>query len=534
MTSAALQILADGHLIVDSQHPQAIATVQSLQPFSIVEAYVGRYVRCRLHRTALWAAAGRGISATQIIDTLTAASGAVALDAKVHRTIVTLMHRWGQVTLTGSTTALFLHIHEPTLIPRFQHDPTFAAFFDIPTDDGWQINPLLRGALKQAFWRKGWPVDDQATLLDGTAFDCPWRNTIALRPYQQAAVAACIAHSHGVVALPPGSGKTYIGVAVLAHIQRATLIITTSRAAAQQWRASVLAATTCAPDDVAIYRGTAATLAPITITTYQQLIARATIGAIADWGLILYDEVHTLPAPVFRSTAMLNSRRRYGLSATLIREDGRIGDVFSLIGPLRYSMPWRQLEQQGFIAVARCIEVRVALTPAERASYLGALSRQHGSLAAHAVAKYAVVQRIRQRHAGEPLLVIGHYLAQLHTLADLTGWPLVTGASSNDERAYWFGAFRNGQIDCLILSRVGNQALDLPSASVLVQISGSFGSRQEEAQRMGRVLRPKATNTALFYTIVSAQTREVDDAWQRQRFLMAQGYTYQVISEDEL
>ncbi len=533
MTSAALQILADGKLIVDSQHPQAIVTLQSIQPFSLVEAYVGRYVRCRLHRTALWGAAGRGISTATIIDTLTTASEA-ALDERVQRTIETLMQRWGQIILTGTTTALFLHISEPALIPRFQHDPTCAEFFDIPTDNGWQINPLLRGALKQAFWRKGWPVDDQATIIDGDTFDCTWHNSIALRPYQQAAVTACVDHSHGVVALPPGSGKTYIGVAVLAHFQRATLIITTSRAAAQQWRDSVLAATTCAPNDVAIYRGTAATLAPITITTYQQLIARASIGAEADWGLILYDEVHTLPAPVFRSTAMLNSRRRYGLSATLIREDGRIGDVFSLIGPLRYSVPWRQLEQQGFIAEARCVEVRVALTPAERASYLGALSRQQGSLAAQASAKYTIVQRIRQRHAGEPLLVIGHYLAQLHALANVTGWPLVTGASSSDERAHWFHAFRTGQIDCLILSRVGNQALDLPSASVLVQISGSFGSRQEEAQRLGRVLRPKAANTALFYTLVSAQTREVDDAWQRQRFLTAQGYTYQVINEDEL
>jgi DNA excision repair protein ERCC-3 len=222
----------------------------------------------------------------------------------------------------------FLQINDPALIPRFQHDPTCAEFFDIPTANGWHINPLLRGALKQAFWRKGWPVDDQATIIDGQAFDCTWRNRIALRPYQQAAVTACVNHNHGVIALPPGSGKTYIGVAVLAHIQRATLIITTSRAAAQQWRDSVLVATTCTPDDVAIYRGTVATLAPITITTYQQLIARASISTEADWGLILYDEVHTLPAPVFRSTALLNSRRRYGLSATLIREDGRIGDVF--------------------------------------------------------------------------------------------------------------------------------------------------------------------------------------------------------------
>ena len=533
MSSAALQILADGKLIVDSQHPQAIATLQSIQSFSLVEAYVGRYVRCRLHRTALWGAAGRGISAATIIDTLATASGA-ALDERVQSTIETLMRRWGQVVLTGSATTLFLQISEPTLISRFPHDPTFSEFFDTPTDNGWQINPLLRGALKQAFWRKGWPVADHATLLDGTAFACTWRNTIALRPYQQAAVAACVEHSHGVVALPPGSGKTYIGVAVLSHIQRTTLIITTSRAAAQQWYDSVLAATDCAPADVAIYRGTAATLAPITITTYQQLIARTSRCAEADWGLILYDEVHTLPAPVFRSTAMLNSRRRYGLSATLIREDGRIGDVFSLIGPLRYSLPWRQLEQQGFIAAARCIEVRVQLTASERAGYLGALSRQQGSLAAQTAAKYAVVQRIRQRHVGEPLLVIGHYLAQLHALADLTGWPLVTGESDSNTRAHWFNAFRAGDIDCLILSRVGNQALDLPSASVLVQISGSFGSRQEEAQRLGRVLRPKASNTALFYTLVSAQTREVDDAWQRQRFLTAQGYTYQIINEDEL
>ncbi|MCX6015218.1 MAG: helicase-associated domain-containing protein [Chloroflexales bacterium] len=533
MTSAALQILPNGQLIVDSKHPQAIAILQSIHSFCLVEAYVGRYVRCRIHRTALWATAERGESADEIIKTLAMASGA-AVDDRVQRTIETLMRRWGQVTLTGSAGALCLLIREPPIIARFLHDPSFAEFFDSPTAHGWFINPLLRGALKQAFWRKGWPVDDQASLIDGQTFATTWRNEITLRPYQQAAVTACVAHSHGVVALPPGSGKTYIGVALLAHVQRTTLIITTSRAAANQWRESILTATDCSPDDVAVYRGTAATLAPITITTYQQLIARTSICADADWGLILYDEVHTLPAPVFRSTALLNSRRRYGLSATLIREDGRIGDVFSLIGPLRYSVPWRHLEAQGFIAKARCIEVRVRLTASERATYLAAFSRQQGSLAAHATAKYRVVQRIRERHPNEPMLVIGHYLAQLHALATVTGWSLVTGESDSDERERVFTAFRNGEIPCLILSRVGNQALDLPTARLLVQISGSFGSRQEEAQRLGRVLRPKDDNTALFYSVVSAQTREVEDAWQRQRFLTAQGYTYQVINEDEV
>jgi DNA excision repair protein ERCC-3 len=534
MSDAAVRVLPNGHILVDTQHVDARTIVRALHAFSMIEAYTGRFVRCRLHRTSLWGAAASGYTSTQIITYLHDVSGA-PLDPVVVRTIHTLMQRWGQITLMGAAHMPLLVVNDDALRERLRHIPALATFLRDPSPDGWRIDGFQRGALAQALWRIGWPLDDRAEVVDGQEFVCQWSTQITLRPYQTDAITACLAYTHGVVSLPPGSGKTFIGVGLLAHIQRHTLIITTSRAAANQWRDSVLQATTCQPHHVAIYRGTHATLAPITITTYQQLVARTALCHAADWGLIVYDEVHTLPAPVFRTTAALSTRRRYGLSATLIREDGRIGDVYSLVGPQRYTLPWRTLEAQGFIAPASCIEVRVAMSRSEREGYLQALPRHQGQQAACIAGKYAVVTRIAERHAGQAILVIGHYLAQLHTLATQTGWPLITGDTPHAQRDAYYAAFRAGQIAQLIVSRVGNQAIDLPSASVLIQVSGSFGSRQEEAQRLGRILRPKGPDhVAVFYTLVSAQSREVDDAWQRQRFLVAQGYRYQHLDEGDI
>lgn len=534
MNTPAVQVLANGHLLVDTQHDDAVTIVRALHAFSMLDAYTGRFVRCRLHRTSLWAAAARGYTSAQVVAYLHEVS-TPPLDPNVVRTIHTLMHRWGQIQLIGTAHMPILVVHDDALRERMRHMPTLAAFLRDPTPDGWQIDGFQRGALTQALWRMGWPLDDQAEVVTGQEFFCQWNNQITLRPYQTDAISACLAYTHGVVSLPPGSGKTFIGVGLMARIQRHTLIITTSRAAANQWRDSVVQATTCQPQHVEIYRGTPRTLAPITITTYQQLVARTALCHAADWGLIVYDEVHTLPAPVFRTTAELSTRRRYGLSATLIREDGRIGDVYSLVGPQRYTLPWRTLEAQGFIAPASCIEVRVAMTRAERDDYLQTAPRHQGQQAACIAGKYAAVTRIATRHAGQAILVIGHYLAQLHTLATLTGWPLITGDTPHAQRDAYYAAFRAGQISQLIVSRVGNQAIDLPSASVLIQVSGSYGSRQEEAQRLGRILRPKGHDqVAMFYTLVSAQSREVDDAWQRQRFLIAQGYRYQHLDEGQL
>ncbi len=534
MSGAAVQILTNGQLIVDTQHADAVAILQSIQPFSVIEAYTGRFVRCRMHRTTLWSAAARGYTSAHIIACLQQHS-TPPLDPIVTRTITTLMQRWGQIVLQGDAQTPYLVVLDDTMRERLRHIPALAEFLRDPTPHGWRIDGFQRGALTRALWRSGWPLDDQAAVVTGTEFQCQWHNRITLRPYQVDAITACLAYTHGVVSLPPGSGKTFIGVGLLAHVQRHTLIITTSRAAANQWRDSVLQATTCDPAHVAIYRGTHATLAPVTITTYQQLIARTALCHAADWGLIVYDEVHTLPAPVFRSTAELSTRRRYGLSATLIREDGHIGDVYSLVGPQRYSLPWRTLETQGFIAPATCVEITVHMNRSERDNYLQALPRQQGQFAACIDGKYAVVQRLVARHPNQSILIIGHYLAQLHTLAARTGWPLITGETPHEQREAYFASFRAGTISELIVSRVGNQAIDLPGASVLIQISGSYGSRQEEAQRLGRILRPKsAQHVAMFYTLVSAQSREVDDAWQRQRFLVAQGYRYQHLDEGDI
>lgn len=534
MSDMAVHVLSNGHVLVDTHHADAVRILHTIQPFSLVDAYTGRFVRCRLHRTTLWSAAARGYTSDDVLSILRTVS-APPLDTTVVRTVHTLMQRWGQIQLVGAAHTPLLVVHDAAVRARIQHMPALANFLRDPTPHGWRIDAFQRGLLTHALWKLGWPLDDQAEVATGHAFQCAWSTRVSLRTYQRDAIAACLAYTHGVVSLPPGSGKTYIGVGLLAHVQRQTLIITTSRAAANQWRDSVLAATTCDQADVSIYRGTPRTLAPVTITTYQQLVARTSLCHAADWGLIVYDEVHTLPAPVFRSTAELSTRRRYGLSATLIREDGHIGDVYSLVGPQRYTLPWRTLEAQGFIAPATCIEVLVAMSRAERTTYLQALPRQQGQLAACIDAKYALVQRLVARHAGQAILVIGHYLAQLHALAAQTGWPLITGDTPHVQRDALYAAFRAGQIAQLIVSRVGNQAIDLPSASVLIQISGSYGSRQEEAQRLGRILRPKDTqHPAVFYTLVSAQSREVEDAWHRQQFLVAQGYRYQHMNEGDI
>lgn len=530
---AAIQILDDGHIIVDSQHADARHLLQHLNTWGRIYAYSGRYVRAKIDRITLWSAAAQGIRADEIIAILRSASHDV-LSPTVQHTITTLMERWGRLWLEGDFYTLSLVSDSPKILTKLTSKSLLTDLLGQHTSPTHiRIDPLQRANLKRTLTRLGWPVDDRASLAPGDELRFAWNHAIALRPYQLDAVDSAERTSHGVIVLPPGSGKTFVGVALASRIQRHTLVVTTSRAAVQQWIDSFMVATTLAPSHIDTYQRNQP-LPAVTVTTYHQLIATPERINQADWGVILYDEVHTLPAPIFRTTAALASRRRYGLSATLVREDNRIGDVFSLVGPQRYQLPWRTLETLGYIADVTCYEVSVSHTRTERATYMEAAIRQQGRLAAIASQKYDVVVRLVSRHANETVLVIGHYLEQLQELAKRTGWPLLTGADDSATREHVYNQVREGRIRVVILSRIGNQAIDIPRASVLIQLSGSYGSRQEEAQRLGRILRPKADISATFYTLVTTKTREVDDAWQRQQFLLGQGYRYQHISAEEI
>ncbi len=411
-----------------------------------------------------------------------------------------------------------------------------------------------RGVLKQALLGVGWPVQDVAGYHDGAVLQLTLAAGLDVRGYQAEAAEAFFlggsaAGGSGVVVLPPGSGKTVVGLVAMARVGQRTLVLTTSRTSAAQWRRELLAKTSLTADQVAEYGANRRkAVAPVTLCTYQMLTTRAR-GADAgdaaayphldlmrahDWGLIVYDEVHLLPAPVFRLTAEIQARRRLGLTATLVREDGREGDVFSLIGPKRYDRPWRELEREGWIAAADCCEVRLRLPEGERMAYALADPRSRYRLAATTQAKDALVRAILDAHADAPTLVIGQYLDQLERLAAGLGAPLITGATSQAERERLFGDFRAGRLSRLVLSKVGNFALDLPDAALLVQVSGAFGSRQEEAQRLGRVLRPKARGVgASFYTLVARETDEETFAHHRQRFLTEQGYAYRIMDAAE-
>ncbi len=348
----------------------------------------------------------------------------------------------------------------------------------------------------------------------------------------------------GVIVLPCGAGKTIVGIASIAAIQRATLILTTSITAVKQWHREILDKTDLTEKDIAEYTGESKNIGPITLATYQILTHRPDrnedfphfkLFDERNWGLIIYDEVHLLPAPVFRVTAQIQARRRLGLTATLVREDGREADVFSLIGPKKYDVPWRELESRGWIAEATCTEVRVALPEPLRMEYAVAEWRNKYRIASENPAKDEIVARLLERYTGHRVLVIGQYLKQLRHLQKRFGIPLITGQTASSERELLYNQFRSGELRHLILSKVGNFALDLPDANVLIQVSGTFGSRQEEAQRLGRILRPKTGNEiAHFYTLATRDTRELDFAHHRQLFLTEQGYSYSIVDGSEL
>jgi DNA excision repair protein ERCC-3 len=410
-------------------------------------------------------------------------------------------------------------------------------------DETIMVHPSERGRLKQALLKLGWPAEDLAGYVDGEAHDISLaEDGWTLRSYQQEAVDGFWAGGSGVVVLPCGAGKTLVGAAAMATAKATTLILVTNTVAGRQWKRELVARTSLTEDEIGEYSGERKEIRPVTIATYQVLTSRRggafthlDLFGARDWGLVIYDEVHLLPAPIFRFTADLQARRRLGLTATLVREDGREGDVFSLIGPKRYDAPWKDIEAQGWIAPAECVEVRVTLTDAERMTYAVTEAEERYRVAATARTKLPVVRALVEKHPDEQVLVIGGYIDQLEQLGEYLDAPILQGSTTNKERERLFDAFRTGEVKTLVISKVGNFSIDLPEAAVAIQVSGTFGSRQEEAQRLGRVLRPKADGRqAHFYTVVSRDTIDTEYAAHRQRFLAEQGYAYTIVDADDV
>ncbi len=544
MTDGPLIVQSDKTVLLEVDHPQANDARMAIAPFAELERAPEHVHTYRITPLALWNARAAGHDAEQVVDALTTYSR-FPVPQPLLIDVVDVMGRFGRLQIANHPAhGLVMSTTDRAVLEEITRNKKISPMLGARIDpDTVIVHPSERGRLKQALLKVGWPAEDLAGYVDGEAHpisldETDWK----LRDYQRMAAEAFWAGGSGVVVLPCGAGKTMVGAAAMAKAGATTLILVTNTVAGRQWKRELIARTSLTEEEIGEYSGERKEIRPVTIATYQ-VITRKTKGEYKhlelfdsrDWGLVVYDEVHLLPAPVFRMTADLQSRRRLGLTATLVREDGREGDVFSLIGPKRYDVPWRDIEAQGWIAPAECTEVRVTLTDAERLEYATAEADERYKLAATALTKTPVIKSIVERHAGEPTLVIGAYLDQLEMLGDELDAPVIQGATRNKEREELFDKFRRGEIKTLVVSKVANFSIDLPEASVAIQISGTFGSRQEEAQRLGRLLRPKGDGRqAHFYSIVSRDTVDTEYAAHRQRFLAEQGYAYRIVDADDL
>ncbi len=544
MTDGPLIVQSDKTVLLEVDNSQADDARIAIAPFAELERAPEHVHTYRITPLALWNARAAGHDAEQVVDALTTYSR-FPVPQPLLIDIVDTMGRFGRLQIANHPThgVVMSTIDRAVLEEILRHkkiSPMLGARID---EDTVVVHPSERGRLKQALLKVGWPAEDLAGYVDGEAHPIDLaEDDWELRDYQRKAAEAFWAGGSGVVVLPCGASKTLVGAAAMAHAKATTLILVTNTVAGRQWKRELVARTSLTEDEIGEYSGEKKEIRPVTIATYQ-VVTRKTKGEYKhldlfdsrDWGLVVYDEVHLLPAPVFRMTADLQSRRRLGLTATLVREDGREGDVFSLIGPKRYDVPWRDIEAQGWIAPAECTEVRVTLTDAERLAYATAEAEERYKLAATADTKTKVIKSLVDRHPGEPTLVIGAYLDQLEMIGDELDAPVIQGATRNKEREELFDAFRRGEIRTLVVSKVANFSIDLPEASVAIQISGTFGSRQEEAQRLGRLLRPKGDGRqAHFYSVVSRDTVDTEYAAHRQRFLAEQGYAYRIVDADDL
>ena len=555
-----LIVQSDLTVLVDLASPRYAEARDALAPFAELVKSPEHIHTYRISPLSIWNACAAGVPIGDIIGALNEYSR-FPVPPHVATQVRDFAQRFGRVRIQRdehdpTAEHLLVHTSDAVLAEELAHGKQLAPLLaDRIAPTVFRIRHTLRGRIKQALIKAGFPAEDVAGYSAGESLAVALRpftrsNTpFALRHYQIDAINAFHVNGaerggSGVIVLPCGAGKTIVGMGAIAAVQASTLILTTSVTAVRQWIAELLDKTAIPEAMIGEYSATTKDVRPVTVATYQILTHRSRVDAEfthlalfdrRDWGLIIYDEVHLLPAPVFQITATLQARRRLGLTATLVREDGREDDVFALIGPKKADVPWKVLERQGWIATAVCTEVRVPLADEKRLPYAVAAPRDKFRIASENPAKSQVVRDILARHALEPALIIGMYVDQLASLASDMKAPLITGTTAQPTRDTLYERFRAGAIPVLVVSKVANFAIDLPDASLAIQVSGTFGSRQEEAQRLGRILRPKqGANQAHFYSVVTADTVEQDFALKRQLFLCEQGYEYEIADAHEL
>ncbi|WP_380278263.1 DNA repair helicase XPB [Kitasatospora purpeofusca] len=544
MNDGPLIVQSDKTLLLEIDHPKAADCRRAIAPFAELERAPEHVHTYRVTPLGLWNARAAGHDAEQVVDALVTYSRYPVPHALLVD-VADTMARYGRLRLLKHPVhGLVLTSTDRPVLEEVLRSKKIVPLVGARLDpDTVVVHPSERGQIKQVLLKLGWPAEDFAGYVDGEAHPIELEeNGWTLRPYQEQAVEGFWHGGSGVVVLPCGAGKTLVGAAAMAHAKSTTLILVTNTVSARQWKHELVKRTSLTEDEIGEYSGTRKEIRPVTIATYQVMTtkrkgvyAHLELFDARNWGLVVYDEVHLLPAPVFKFTADLQARRRLGLTATLVREDGREGDVFSLIGPKRFDAPWKEIEAQGYIAPADCCEVRVTLTDSERLAYATAEPEERYRFCATTATKRRVVEALVKKHEKDQTLIIGQYIDQLDELGEALDAPVIKGETSNAQREKLFDAFRNKEIGVLVVSKVANFSIDLPEATVAIQVSGTFGSRQEEAQRLGRVLRPKADgHSAHFYSVVARDTVDQDFAAHRQRFLAEQGYAYRIIDADDV
>lgn len=547
--SDALIIQSDGSLLLDVHAPGSEEARSEIGVFAELEKSPEHMHTYRMTPLSLWNAASAGVTAAEVIEALSR-HARYAVPENVEFTVTDTISRYGMLKLreTEDPHTLRLIVEEERLKEELLHQKRVADLLSVDGQRQFTVSLYDRGSLKQELTRIGYPVEDLAPLEEGEDQPISFRaetlsgDEFVLRDYQREAAetfygAGRRGSGFGTVVLPCGAGKTIVGIAAMELLQTNTLIVTTNVAAVHQWIDELKDKTGLSEAQIGEYTGDRKEIKPITVATYQILVWRASreddfphfeLFRSRNWGLIIYDEVHLVPAPMFRVTAELQAVRRLGLTATLVREDGHEEDVFSLVGPKRYDVPWKELERKGWIAEANCYELRLELPESKRVEYAVADKRGKFRISSENPAKLEVVRQLVDNHREDAILVIGQYLDQLKEVAELLDAPIITGKTPNRRREEIYGAFRKGDLRVIVVSKVANFAIDLPDASMAIQISGTFGSRQEEAQRLGRILRPKKNRNSYFYTLVTRMSVEESFAANRQKFLTEQGYKYHI------
>ena len=547
MIDKPLMVQSDKTMLLDVHSPSFEECRNDIIAFADLVKSPEHIHTYTLSPLTLWNAVSSGLDSNEIISRLKKWSR-YEIDERVIFFIEDTASRYGEFILTEEDQDnLRLSVKRERFFLTLLSEPTLKKYLKKGEGNYFLISKLDRGTVKAKMVKMGFPVDDRIPLKKGNRLELELKDSVEIRDYQKESVNAFLSSGgYGTIVLPCGSGKTIVGIETAVTLKTNTLILCPNVSSVHQWIKELLDKTTLTPDQIGEYSGESKTIKPVTVCTYQVLTYRTknnekedtepvyphfSIFSENNWGLVIYDEVHMLPAPVFRITAELQSIFRLGLTATLIREDGREDEVFSLVGPKRFDTPWAELTQKGFIAKAYCHEVRIPLPHTLELEYALAPKKEKYRIASQNPLKIKVAEAILKKHQGESILIIGQYLEQLQVFRDHFGYPIITGTTSNKKRDQLYDKFRSGEEKVLIVSKVANFAVDLPDASVAIEISGSFGSRQEEAQRLGRILRPKARDSH-FYTIVTEYSQEEEFASNRQKFLSEQGYSYSIIKED--